>query len=89
MQRLLRGPSPDRVGKHQRRVRQALIALDPPSDIWLKGEPPVEISDIYEIIARYVETGLYADRGDPASAYWLDRNSDLRDLLKQPVRRRS
>jgi hypothetical protein len=27
MQRLLRGPSPDRVGKHQRRVRQALIAL--------------------------------------------------------------
>ena len=28
MQRLLRGPSPDRVGKHQRRVRQALIALE-------------------------------------------------------------
>ena len=27
MQRLLRGPSPDRVGKHQRRVHQALIAL--------------------------------------------------------------
>jgi hypothetical protein len=27
MQQLLRGPSPDRVGKHQRRVRQALIAL--------------------------------------------------------------
>ena len=24
----LRGPSPDRVGKHQRRVRQALIALE-------------------------------------------------------------
>ena len=27
MQRLLRGPSPDWVGKHQWRVRQALIAL--------------------------------------------------------------
>jgi DNA-dependent RNA polymerase len=66
-------------------ARWVNLRTDPPSDMWLKGEPPVEISDIYEIIARYVETGLYADRGDPASAYWLDRKSDLRDLLKQPV----
>jgi hypothetical protein len=39
MQRLLRGPSPDRVGKHQRRVGQALIALGAAKYVWPHLDP--------------------------------------------------